>query len=116
MLIFLYATDKSSALPSWIPLNNCSATKTWEYHTSSTQDLYSLGQEMRPSWPHCISQPNGLDSIHSFVTTRQAHNEVMFLFPVARFSHRWPPGLSLWMTNSTSCKKVICAYEPQIPY
>ena len=76
MLIFLHMTDNSSPLLSWITPNKHSLT---EYLASSTKDLHSLGEEMRPSWLQCISHPNGLPSIHSFVTTRQAHSEVKFV-------------------------------------
>ena len=79
MLIFLHMTDNSSPLLSWITPNKHSLTNT-EYLTSSTKDLHSLGEEMRPSWLHCISHLNGLSFTHSFVTTRQAHSEVKFVF------------------------------------
>lgn len=78
MLIFLQMTDNSSPLLSWITPNRHLLTNT-EYLASSTKDLHSLGEERRPSWLHCISHPNGLPSIHSFVTTRQAHSEVKFV-------------------------------------
>ena len=71
-----------------------SLTKT-EHPASSTKDLYSLGEKMRPSWLHCISYSNGLASIHSFVTTKKAH-DIKFVSRGQLLTHAAPdhPGTS----------------------